>query len=114
MAFGKDVVVWPTGCIGDKTEYKSNPATTPGHGMTQYTVVALPGLKAIGAGYLCPEAPAGEVRERHIARIGTARTVWGAAGITAWGNRIFIRNNDYLWCIGDPAKTFVPPEAVTK
>jgi len=70
--------------------------------MTTYTVVSLPDLKVLGAGYLCPETPAGEIAERHIARIGTARVVWGAAGTTCWGNRIFIRNNDYLWCIGNP------------
>jgi hypothetical protein len=113
MAFAADLAVWPTGCIGDRTEGKSNPALTPGHGMRTFTVVSLPDLKAVGAGYLCPEAPSGDVRERHIACFGTARVVWGNAGITCWGNRLFVRNNDYLWCIGDPAKPYVPPEAVT-
>jgi outer membrane protein assembly factor BamB len=106
LAFGKGIAVWPTVHLGDKTEGKSNPATTPGHGMTSYVVVSLPDLKKIGEGHLCPEAPAGEIRDRHIARIGTARTVWGNAGTTAWGNRIFVRNNDYLWCIGDPKTSF--------
>jgi hypothetical protein len=112
LAFASGMAVWPTGYIGDRTEGKSNPATTPGHGMATYVVVSLPDLKEVGRGYLCPEAPAGEVRERHIARIGTARVVWGNAGTTCWGNRVFIRNNDYIWCIGDPAKPFVAPETV--
>jgi len=111
LAFGKDVAVWPTGYTGDRTEGKSNPATTPGHGMTTYTVVSLPDLKVLGAGHLYPEAPAGEIAARHIARIGTARVVWGNAGITAWGSRIFVRNNDYLWCIGDPGKPLADPGA---
>jgi outer membrane protein assembly factor BamB len=106
-----DRAVWQAGYTGDGTEGKSDPATKPGHGMMRYVVVSLPDMKPLGSGYLCPEAPAGEVRDRHIARIGTARVVWGNAGVTCWGNRIFIRNNDYLWCIGDPSKAFVPPEA---
>ena len=114
LAFGGDSAVWSTNYTGDRTEGKSNPAGTPGHGMMQYTVVSLPDLKPLGAGYLCAEAPAGEVRERHIARMGTARVVWGNAGVTAWGNRIFIRNNDYLWCVGDPSKPFVPVEPKEK
>jgi hypothetical protein len=48
--------------------------------------------------------------ERHIACIGTERVVWGNAGVTCWGNRIFIRSNDYLWCIGDPDAAWVPGE----
>ena len=114
LAFAGDRAVWATDYTGDRTEGKSNPATTPGHGMMRYVIVSLPDLKPLGTGYLCPEAPAGEIRERHIARIGTARVVWGNAGITCWGNRIFIRNNDYLWCIGDPAEPFVTPEAALK
>ena len=82
--------------------------------MMRHVVVSLPEMKPLGIGYLCPEAPVGDVRERHIARIGTARAVWGNAGITCWGNRIFVRNNDYLWCIGDPAKPYVPPEEYLK
>jgi hypothetical protein len=91
-----------------------NPKTSPGKGMEVYTIVALPSLKVLGMGYLCPEEPAGEVRDRHIARLGSARVAWGHAGITCWGNRIFIRNNDYLWCIGDTEKPWAPGEATTK
>jgi hypothetical protein len=58
--------------------------------------------------------PSGEVAERHIAFLGTPYIGWGVAGITCRGNRIFIRSNDYLWCIGDPAKLFVPPEEVMR
>jgi outer membrane protein assembly factor BamB len=110
LGFARDLAVWPAGYTGDKTEHKSNPAHVPGHGMTRYTVVSLPGLEPVGEGYLCPAAPAGELADRHIAGIGTARVVWGNAGITCWGNRIFVRNNDYLWCIGDPEKAWVSPE----
>ncbi len=110
LGFGRDVAVWPTGHIGDQTEGKSDPAQKPGHGLTRYTVVSLPDLKPVGRGYLCAEAPTGEVAERHIAVIGTARVVWGNAGISLWGNRIFVRNNDYLWCIGDPAQPWTPSE----
>jgi hypothetical protein len=52
--------------------------------------------------------------DRHIARIGTARTVWGSAGIAAWDNRLFVRNNDYLWRIGDPNKPFQAPDQYAK
>ena len=114
LAFGSEVAVWPTGYTGDKTEWKRSPAATPAHGMTTYAVVSLPELKQVGSGYLCPEAPAGDVRERHIAGIGTARAVWGNAGTTCWGNRVFIRNNDYLWCIGDPGTPYIPPERVLR
>ncbi len=54
--------------------------------------------------------PKGEILDRHIAIFGTDFLGWGAAGTTAWGNRIFIRSNDYLWCVGDPQQAWVPPE----
>ena len=36
------------------------------------------------------------------------------AGVTAFGNRVFFRSDYYVWCMGDPAKPFAPPEAVFK
>ena len=52
-----------------------------------------------------------EVADRHIALLGSPYVVWGVSGITCWGNRIFIRSNDYLWCVGDPEKKWIGPEA---
>jgi hypothetical protein len=81
---------------------------------TSYGVFGFDDLKPKGRGFLAAPKPAGEVAERHIALMGSPYITWGVAGVTCWGNRIFIRSNDYLWCIGDPAKPFVPPEAVMK
>jgi hypothetical protein len=79
---------------------------------TTYTIVNLADLKQIGSGLLVQPKPEGEVAQRHIGFLGTPYIAWGVGGITCWGNRIFIRSNDYLWCIGDPTRPFVPPESV--
>jgi outer membrane protein assembly factor BamB len=71
-----------------------------------YTILKLADLKPIGTGLLVGPKPTGEVADRHIGLLGTPYIAWGVGGITCWGNRIFIRSNDYLWCIGDPAKPF--------
>ena len=75
-----------------------------------YTIHDSSDLKKLGTGFLAVAAPSDELRDRHIALMGTSMLNWGAAGVTCWGNRIFVRNNDYLWCLGDPAKPFAPPE----
>jgi hypothetical protein len=99
----------------DKTENKvANPSRVPGFGLNSFGFNTLPDLKSAGYGYLCPEAPAGDVAERHIATIGTSRVVPTRAGISCWGNRIFIRDNDYLWCIGDPKAAYLSPEECMK
>jgi hypothetical protein len=81
---------------------------------TTYRIVDLADLKPMGEGFLAHPKPEGDVAARHIGFLGTPYIAWGVGGITGWGNRLFIRSNDYLWCIGDPAKPFVPPEAVLK
>jgi hypothetical protein len=81
---------------------------------TTYSIVSLADLKSLGSGLLVQPKPEGEVAARHIGFLGTPYIAWGVGGITCWGNRIFIRSNDYLWCIGDPAKQFAPPEAAMK
>jgi outer membrane protein assembly factor BamB len=68
---------------------------------TSYGVFDLATLRPKGQGFLAAPKPAGEVAERHIAFLGTPYIAWGVAGITASGNRLFIRSNDYLWCIGE-------------
>ncbi len=73
---------------------------------TSYSALALPDLTFLGEGFLAPPAPEGEVAARHIALLGTPYIAWGPAGITCWGNRIFVRSNDYLWCLGDPDEPF--------
>jgi hypothetical protein len=35
----------------------------------------------------------------------------GIATLTLWGNRIFIRSNDYLHCFRDPQTPLVPSKA---
>ena len=79
---------------------------------TTYSILSLADLKAVGTGLLVQPKPQGEVAERHIAFLGTPYIAWGVGGITCWGNRIFIRSNDYLWCIRDTARQFVPPEQI--
>jgi hypothetical protein len=79
-----------------------------------YTILNQSDLKSLGTGLLVQPKPEGEVAERHIAFLGTPYIAWGAAGITCWGNRIFIRSNDYLWCIGDPNKQFALAETAMK
>lgn len=77
-----------------------------------YTVVSLPDLKPVGSGVLLPPKPAGEVLERHIAFLGKPMIGGGWTGLTCFGNRLYARDTDYLWCIGDPDKPYLPPEAV--
>jgi hypothetical protein len=77
-----------------------------------YTVVNLPDLKPVGSGVLLPPKPAGEVLERHIAFLGKPMIGGGWTGLTCFGNRLYARDTDYLWCIGDPDKPYLPPEAV--
>jgi outer membrane protein assembly factor BamB len=81
-------------------------------GVGSYSVVRLPDLKPIGGGVLVAPKPTGEVRQRHIAFLGKAQIGGGWTGITCFGNRIYARDTDYLWCIGDPEKPYLPPEAV--
>ena len=51
--------------------------------------------------------PEGDIRDRHIAHMGMDEINWGPSGPTAYGNRIFIRSNDHLYCIGKGA--YRPP-----
>jgi hypothetical protein len=114
MAFAGGQAVWRTADYTGGVQDTGFAGIAPGKGMSVFTVVSLPGLKVQGTGHLYPEYPTGELAERHIARLGTPRIAWGQAGTTCWGNRIFIRNNDYLWCIGDPDKPFIGPEALLR
>jgi hypothetical protein len=96
VGFGRDKVVLRAGAE---------------HGWSRYTIHEAPGLKRLGQGFLATPPLSDDLRARHIAAFGTDTIGWGAAGITCWGNRILIRNNDYLWCIGDLEKPFVPSDA---
>lgn len=70
-------------------------------------------MKRLGEGLLAMDAdPEGDIRGRHIAHMGMDEINWGPSGPTAYGNRIFIRSNDHLYCIGDPKTPYVPPEEV--
>ena len=75
-----------------------------------YRVYSLPDLKPVGVGFLAQPRPAGEVKDRWISFLGWPNQNWGAVGVTAWGNRWFMRSDDYLWCIGNPGKPYVPAE----
>ena len=99
LGFTRDLAVWKG------TKPNSGDAVT-------YTVVGVPDLKPSGNGHLWSEKPTGEIAQRHIAALGTPRLTLSNSGLSCWGNRLFIRDNDYLWCIGDPAKPFLPPEQV--
>jgi|GEM_PF-3639481 len=115
LGFSRDLAVWKENDQSGKTQdvnFQGTPATYLGRGLVTYTAVGVPDLKPRGKGYLWAENPTGEIAERHIAALGTPRLAMSNAGLACWGNRIFIRDNDYIWCIGDPAKPFVRPEAV--
>ena len=92
--------------------FQGTPTTVLGRGLVTYTVVGVPDLKPGGTGYLWPESPTGEIAGRHIAALGYPRLAANNSGLACWGNRIFIRDNDYIWCVGDPGKPYVPPEEV--
>jgi len=113
--FTRDLAVWKESDLSGGAQgcaIQGTPATTLGRGLVTYTVAGVPDLKPRGKGYLWPESPTGEIAERHIAALGWPRLAANNSGLACWGNRIFIRDNDYLWCIGDPAKPFVPSEEV--
>ena len=113
--FTRDLAVWKESDLSGGAQgcaIQGTPATVLGRGLVTYTVVGVPDLKAKGKGYLWAENPTGEIAERHIAALGWPRLAENNSGVGCWGNRIFIRDNDYLWCIGDPAKPFVPSEEV--
>jgi hypothetical protein len=83
----------------------------------RFGIATMPDVDRAGWGYLVPPPMPEEVRARHIAFLGRAagaesndEHAWGHGGLAAWGNRLFIRNNDYIWCIGDPDKPWIPPE----
>ena len=107
LAFARDLAVWKGGRLD-----QSMSSIDKDKGVVTYTVVGVPDLKPKGNGYLWPEKPTGEIAERHIAAVGTPRLTLSNSGVACWGNRIFIRDNDYIWCIGDRGKPFVPPEKV--
>ncbi len=83
-------------------------------GSCTYRVHRMPEMQEVGLGLLCHPPQPEEVTARHIAFKGIPYLSWGCSGTTCWGNRIFIRSNDYLWCIGDPEKEWVPPEKYLK
>jgi hypothetical protein len=115
LGFARDRAIWKIGDLAGCTQevnFRGTPATVPGRGLAIYTIVSLPDLKPLGQGHLWAEAPTGEIAQRHIAALGHERLAENNSAPTCWGNRIFIRDNDYLWCIGDPARPFVPPEEV--
>ena len=115
LAFTRDLAIWKENDQSGKTQdvaFQGTPATVLGRGLVTYTVVGVPDLKPKGSGHLWPESPTGEIAERHIAALGTPRLAMSNAGLACWGNRIIIRDNDYIWCIGDPAKPFAPAAEV--
>jgi outer membrane protein assembly factor BamB len=106
LAFTRDLAVWK----GGQFDQGMN-SSDKDKGVVTYTVVGVPDLKPKGKGHLWSEKPTGEIAERHIAALGTPRLTLSNSGLSCWGNRIFIRDNDYLWCIGDPKKPWLPSEA---
>jgi hypothetical protein len=102
------------GVADGKMVMRSSNWSGAGARYTTYTIVNLADLKQIGSGLLVQPKPEGEVAARHIGFLGTPYIAWGVGGITCWGNRMFIRSNDYLWCIGDPDKAFVLPDVAMK
>ena len=65
-----------------------------------YHFIDQQGMKLVGTGMLCEPKPTGDILARHRAFLGFDDICIGAASISAWGNRLYIRTNDYLWCIG--------------
>ena len=67
-------------------------------------------LKKVGEGTLLMDEPTDEVIAKRIARVASDWWEWGASSPTAWGNRIFIRSHDALYCIGDPNAPMALPQ----
>jgi hypothetical protein len=102
VAFGREHMVARTGGWHDQA------LELPGY--THFAVSTLPEMGPAGIGFLLHPPQTKEVTARHIALKGIPYLSWGSSGTTCWGNRIFIRSNDYLWCVGDPAQPWTPPE----
>lgn len=79
-----------------------------------FETVALAELKTAGVGFLAGPKPTAAQKDKYIAQTGAPGWNWGVSAPLPWGNRIFIRSNDYLWCIGDPSQPYVAPEDVLK
>jgi hypothetical protein len=109
LGFTRDLAVWKGGKLD-----QSMSSSDKDNGVVTYTVVGVPDLKPKGNGYLWPEKPAGEIAERHIAALGKPRLTGSNSGLSCWGNRIFIRDNDYIWCVGNPAEPWRAPEECMK
>lgn len=75
-----------------------------------FVTASMPDLKPTGFGLLVAPPATGELRERHVAFLGMWELHWTSRAVVCWGNRIFVRNHDYLWCIGDPQKPWRTPE----
>lgn len=71
-------------------------------------------LAEVGKGTLLMDLPEGDVLKKRIARVAGPWWQWGRSSPTAWGNRVFVRSHDALYCIGDPDKPFVAPEERSK
>lgn len=78
-----------------------------------YTIIEKATMKEVGRGFLGEPAPTGEIRDRHVAFLGFPDISIGCTSLSAWGNRIYIRSKDYLWCIGDPKVLKSPRELST-
>lgn len=79
-----------------------------------FDVVENENLKTDGKGLLCEPPATGEIAQRHIDFLGWPEIWTGYNKTSCWGNRMFIRSNDYLWCIGDPKADYIPPEKFWK
>jgi outer membrane protein assembly factor BamB len=117
LGFAQDRAIWKIEDLAGSTQdvrFQGTPATVPGRGLAIYTIVSLPDLKPLGQGHLWSEPPTGDIAQRHIAALGHVRLAQNNSAPTCWGNRIFIRDNDYLWCVGNPAEPWHAPESCMK
>ena len=80
--------------------------------LVSYSLAAAADLSLRGRGCIAEAQPTGEVLERHRALLGYGHVHFGHATATLWGNRIFIRSNDYLYCFGDPRQPFRWPSSL--
>jgi hypothetical protein len=72
--------------------------------------------KEVGRVTIPMEPPEGDVLKRRLARVAvpiwqsSQGGNWGCSSPMPWGNRIIVRNNDAVYCIGMPGTEFRPPE----
>ncbi len=63
-------------------------------------------MSQVGQANLLADPPEGETLRKRQARVMGPWWNGSSSSPTAWGNRVFVRCHDAIWCIGDPSVPF--------